>query len=215
MSSVGLLLRGKWSHELIFLFDGLEFTVTNLGGGIDELDFGVKNSEGRCLWEHCLSNGDNSLSWSHDSTSDHDEVLVDNTVVRESTNWGDVFNMRILLSGGVVGSTSRGTSSNSVDLLVDLGSVEVTLITSSSNSPLNGRWMPSTDTGNLSETSMGLSWESGDTESLDNTSGSVTLGNSNGINHLVVGEDLTDGDLVLELLSGPLDLIGNGSTVNL
>lgn len=215
MNSLGLLLGGKWAHELLLLFDGLEFTMSDLGGGIDELDFGVEDSEGRGLWEHSLSNGDNSLSWSHDSTSDQDEVLVDNTVVRESTNWGDVLDMRILFSGGVVGSTSAGTGSNSVDLLVDLGSMEVTLITSSSNSPLNGRWMPSTDTSNLSETSMGLSWKSVDTESLDNTGSSLTSGNGNGINHLVLLEDFSNGDFLLELGSSPFDLLGGGSSVNL
>merc|ERR1711990_666327 len=108
--------------------------------------------------------------------------------------------MRILLSGGVVGSTSRGSSSNSVDLLVDLGSVEVTLITSSSNSPLNGRWMPSTDTGNLSETSVSLSWKSVDAESLDNTASSLTSGDGDGVDHLILLEDLGDLDVLLKVV---------------
>jgi len=214
-NSLGLLLGGKWSHEFFLLFDGLEFTVTDLGGGIDEFDLGLEGGEGRGLWKHSLSNGDNSLSWSHNGTSDHDEIFIDNTVVRESTNWGNVLDMWILVSGGVVKSTSNGTSTNSVNLLVNLGSMEVTLITSSSNSPLNGRWMPSTDTGNLSETSMGLSWKSVDTESLDNTGSSLTSGNSNGINHLILLEDFSNGDFLLEFTSGPFNLLGNGSSVNL
>lgn len=199
INSLGLLLGGKWSHEFFLLFDGLEFTVTDLGGGIDEFDLGDEGGEGRGLWKHSLSNGNNSLSWSHNGTSDHDEVLVNNTVMWESTDWGNVLDMRILLGGSVVVNTSSGSGSDSVDLLVNLGSMEVTLITSSGDGPLNGRWMPSTDTGDLSETSMCLSWKSVDTESLDNTGGSLTSGNSNGINHLVLGEDFSDGDFLLEL----------------
>jgi len=208
------LLGGKRSHELVLLLDGLEFTVTDLGRGIDELDFRDKGGERAGLGKHGLSNGDNSLSWSSDGTSDQEEVLVNNTVMWESTNWGDVLDMWVLLGGGVVVDSSNGSGSDSVDLLVDLGSVEVTLVTSSSNCPLNGSWMPSTDTGDLSETSMGLSWKSGDTESLDNTGSSLTSGNTNGVNHLVLSEDLSNGDLLLELAGSPLDLLGDGSSVN-
>jgi len=39
-----------------------------------------------------------------------------------------------------------------IDLLVDLSSVMVTLLTSSGHSELNTRWMPSTDTSDLAET---------------------------------------------------------------
>ena len=39
-----------------------------------------------------------------------------------------------------------------VDLLVDLGTVMVTLLTSAGNSELDTRWMPSTDASDLSET---------------------------------------------------------------
>ena len=210
-----LLLGSKWSEEFVFLFEGLEFTVTDLGSGIDEFNLELVGGERAGLWKEGLSDGDLSLSWSHNVTSDEKEVLVDNTVMWESTDWGNVLDMGIGLSGGVVLDVSNGTSSNSVDLLIDLSSVVVTEVTSSSNSPLNSRWMPSSDTGNLSETSMSLSWKSGNSESLDDTLSSLTSGNGNGINHLVVLEDLTDGDFVLELGDSPVDLLGNITTVDL
>merc|ERR1711935_278043 len=75
--------------------------------------------------------------------------------------------------------------------------------------------MPGTDTSDLSETSMGLSGESGDTESLDDTSCSLTSGDTNNVDHLVVVEELTDGDILLELGLSELDLVSDGSTVNL
>ena len=84
-------------------------------------------------------------------------------------------------------------------LLVKLGSVVVTEVTSTSCGPLNSRRMPSTNTSDLSETSVGLSRKSGDTESANNTSGSMTSGDSNSINHLVLLEDLRKGNFRFEL----------------
>jgi len=98
-----LLLGGEWTEEFVFLFWGLEFTVTDLGGGIDKFNLELEVSERRGLWEKSLSDGDLSLSWSADSTLDEEEIFVNNTVMWESTNWGDVLNMWVLFGGGVVG----------------------------------------------------------------------------------------------------------------
>jgi hypothetical protein len=68
----------------------------------------------------------------------------------------------------------------------------VTLLTSSGDCPLDGSWMPSTDTSNLSKTSVSLSLELLGTESLDNTLVTFTLGYTNSINNFVVLEDLTN-----------------------
>lgn len=210
-----LLFGSKWSEELVLLGKGLVLTVTDLGGGIDELkiDLGCM-PRGSWLQER-FSDGDLSLSWAHNTSLDEQEVLVDDTVVRESTKWGDVLDIWVIFGGGIVVNTTGSTSTNSVDLLVELGSVEVTTVTDSSNSPLNSRWMPGTDTSNLSETSVSLSWESVDTESLDNTNGSLTSGNGNGINHLILLEDLADLDLLLEVILAPLDLGFNITTIDL
>merc|ERR1719331_906655 len=75
--------------------------------------------------------------------------------------------------------------------------------------------MPSTNTGNLSETSMSLSWKSVDTESGNNTCSSTTFSNGNGINHFVLLEDLTDFDILLKVILAPLDLLFNSSTIDL
>ena len=69
--------------------------------------------------------------------------------------------------GGTVGLIS--TRSNSVDLVVDRGSVVVTVLTGSGNSPVNVSWMPSTNTSNLSQTSVGLSWQLLGTPSVGDT----------------------------------------------
>lgn len=141
--------------------------------------------------------------------------MVDDTVVGETSERGDVLFDSIGLGGGVVLDTSDGASSNSVDLLVEFSSVMVAELTGSSDGPLNGRWMPSSDTTDLSETSMSLSGHSRDTESLDDTGDSLTSGDSNGVDHLVVVEDLANGDFTFELLEGPVDFLSDGTTVDL
>ena len=189
--------------------------MTNLGRGIDEFNFEFEGSEGRSLWEKSLSNGDLSLSWSTDSTFNEEEIFVNDTVMWESTEWGDVLGVSISFGRGVVVDTSDSTLTNSVDLLVDVSSMEVTEITSSSNSPLDCRWMPGTNTSDLSETSSSLSWKSRDTESLDNTLSTLTSGNGDGIDHLVVLENFTDGDFTLELGDSPVNLSVDVSTIDL
>jgi len=135
--------------------------------------------------------------------------------MRESTEWGDVLLNGISLAHSVVGSTTFSTSSDSVDLLVEFSSGVVTELTASSDRPLDGRWMPSSDTSDLANTSMGASLQSFNSESLDDTLHTLTSGNSDGIDALRVGEDLRDLDLLLEFLVSEIDLIGNSSTVKL
>jgi hypothetical protein len=215
VSSSGLLLGGEWTEEFILLGLGLVLTVTDLGRSINELEIDlVGMPRGRWLQER-LSESDLSLSWAHNTTLDDDEVLVNDTVVRESTQWGNVLDIWVHLGLSVVINTSVSTSTNSVDLLVHLSSVVVTEVTSSGNSPLNGRWMPCTNTGDLSETSMSLSWKSVDIESLDNTTSSLTSGDRNGINHLILLEDRANSDILLEVVLSPLDLGGSVTTVEL
>ena len=43
----------------------------------------------------------------------------------------------------------------------------------------------------------------------------MTLGHSDDVDHLVLGEHLADGHLLLEVLTGKVDLVGDGATVQL
>ena len=189
--------------------------MANLRGSVDEFDIDLFCLPGLDGGEDALSEGNGSLSGAHDTALDENEVLVDLTVVGETTHGGDVLGHGIGLSRGVVLNTSDSTSSNSVDLVVDLGTGVVTELTASGDRPLDGRWMPGTDTGDLTETSMCLTVKSGHTESLDHASHTLTTGDTDGIDALAHLEDLTDADLLLELALGPVDLLSNGSTVNL
>jgi hypothetical protein len=212
---VSILLSGE-AHELILLGNGLEFTVTDLGRSIDEFYLKLKVVERLVRLEERLSNGDLSLSGAHNTTSKEDEVFIDDTVMRESTNGSNVLWIGISLSGSVIVNVSDSTLTNVIDLLVKLGSVVVTEVTSTSNGPLNSRWMPSTDTSDLTETSMRLSGKSRDTNSANNTLSTVTTSDSNGVNHLVLLEDLGKSNLRLKLGESPINLLSNAlTTINL
>jgi len=174
-------LGGEWSEDLVLLSGSLEATVTNLGGCIDELDidgFGLPRLDGRVKG---FSDDDRSLSGALNTTLDQEIVLVDLTVVGEATHRSDVLDNSIGLSSGVVFNTGDGSSTNSVNLVVDVSSGVITELTTSGDRPLDGGRMPGTDTGDLSETSMGLSVQTRDAESLDDTGHTLTAGDSNGI----------------------------------
>jgi len=135
--------------------------------------------------------------------------------MREATNGSDVLVDGISLAHGVVSDTVDGTSSNSVDFLVDLGSRVITLLTTAGDRPLDGGRMPGSNTSDLTETSMRLTVKSRATESLDGTSHSLTTGNTDGIDNFVHVENVTDFDLLLEFTVAEIDLLSNGATVNL
>ena len=206
---------GKGSEELVLLLESLELTVTDLRRGVDELNLDFLGGEVLGLREVALSEDNGSLASTNDTALNHHEVLIDLTVVGETTKRSDVLLNGVSLSSGVVLSSTNGTSTDSVDLLVKFGSVVVAELTSSCDGPLNGSGMPGTDTTDLSETSVSLSRKAGNTESLDDASSSLTSGDTDGIDHLVLVEDLTNSDFTLELLEGPVDLLGNSATVDL
>ena len=84
---------------------------------------------------------------------DHQEVLLDLSVVREAAHGVDGLVREVVLGAGVVldqlAILHLVALSDSVDLLVDLGSVMVALLTSSGHSVLDAAGMPGSNTGHL------------------------------------------------------------------
>jgi hypothetical protein len=186
-----------------------------LGGGIDKFDVELFGLPGLDDGEESFSNDDGSLAGTDDTTLDHEEILVDFSVMRESTHGGDVLFDGISFAGTVVDNVLDGTSSYSVDLFVHLGSVMVTHLTSSGDCPLDSSGMPSSDTSDLSETSMRFSVKSLDTESSNNTLHTETFSDTVNINALVHLEDIADSNFLFEEVLAEINLIGCGTTVNL
>lgn len=221
MSGSGSLLLGnevllEFSHEGLLLFGGLEASVAELGRGVDELEGDLLESNTLGVGPERLAEGDRSLSGSDDGSLDHEVVLVDGSVVRESTHGvdgllGDVeFGGSVLLAFG-----GQSGLADAVDLLVHLSSVMVSLLTSTGNRELDSGRMPGSDTSDLAETLVSLARELLGVPSGSDTLESLSAGNTDGVDHLVLGEDLIDEDLLLQTLLGPLDLVGDGSSVKL
>lgn len=95
-------------------------------------------------------------------------MVVDLTVVWETSQWGDVLLGQIVLSGSVVLDLGSWFT-DSVNLLVDFGSVVVTQLTSSWDGESDTFWMPSTNATNLADTSVGFSWQDLSVPSLGDT----------------------------------------------
>lgn len=139
--------------------------------------------------------------------------------MREAADWVDGFDSDV--GGGrtivKVNLAVFGlvTGTKSVDLLVDLNTVMVTLLATAGDAEGHSRRMPRTDTGDLAETTMRLSRELLGAPSAGHTLSSVTLGDTNGVKVVVLCEHVTDTDLLLEQASGKVDLGSAVATVDL
>ena len=91
----------------------------------------------------------------------------------------------------------------------------VTHLTSTGNSPLDVGRVPGTDTGDLAETLVCLTRELLGAPSGGDTVVSVTLGDGDNVDHLVVLEDGADLDGLLKQTVGVRDLVGDAATVDL
>jgi hypothetical protein len=183
-----------------------------LGGGIDELD--VEGLEvGAAGGGHDgLAEGDGSLLGAGDTALDHEPVLVDLTIVGETTDGRNTLLGEVSIAGsGVVHSLLA----HAKHTLVDLGTVVVAHLTGAGHSGGHASRVPGADTGDLAKTTVSLSGKSGDTPTGDNTGKSLTLGGGADIDALTLSEHSGAVELLLEHADGEVDLVGDGSTVDL
>lgn len=197
---------------LLLLGGSLESTVSKLGRGVDPFELDLLESLPGGVGEHGLAESHDTLLGTGDGALDHDEVVVDLTVADEATERSDRLLGNIDLGRGVVISIALA---NPVDLVVDGGTVVVSHLTSTGNSPLDVGRVPGTDTGDLTQTLVRLARQLLGTPTGGNTGVTVTLGDSDNVDHLVLLEDRVDGEGLLEETLGELNLVGNGTTVDL
>lgn len=130
--------------------------------------------------------------------------------------WGNIRGNLLLGNINLGGSVVVGISlADAVNLVVDRGTMVVTHLTGTGNSPLDVGRMPGTDTSDLSQTLVRLTRKLLGTPTSSNTVVSVTLGDGNDVNHLVLLEDGVDGDGLLEQVLSERDLVGDGAAVDL
>lgn len=118
------------SEELVLLSDSLPVGVTSLGSSVDELELDLFEVVSGSHGPESVSEGDDPLSGTGDTSLEHDEVVSDIGVSRPTTERVDVLFRDIEVGGSVLGVGSR---SDSVNLLVHLGTLMVTVLTRSSD----------------------------------------------------------------------------------
>merc|ERR1712072_110259 len=91
----------------------------------------------------------------------------------------------------------------------------VTVLTSTGHRVFDTARVPRTNTGDLTETLVGLAGELGNTPTGDHTLVTLTLGDGDGVDHLVLLEHAVDGDGLLEESLTEGDLVGHAATVHL
>jgi len=104
---------------------------------------------------------------------------------------------------------------NTINLLVDFGSVMVALLTGSGHTERNSAWMPRANTSYLSQTLVGLARQFGRVPSGCDTLVTATFRYTNSVNHFVLTEHLIDWYLLFQVVTSKLDLVSNGTTVQL
>mmetsp|Transcript_26813 Transcript_26813/g.58434 ORF Transcript_26813/g.58434 Transcript_26813/m.58434 type:complete len:397 (+) Transcript_26813:764-1954(+) len=199
--------------ELELLLGGLEATVAHLGRGVDELELDLLGGQLAGLGHESAAQGQHTLLGTGDATLDHKVVVAQDTVVREATHGVDVLDGRVELGGGTV--VLRASLAELVDLLVDLSTVMVTVLTGAANGVRNAGRMPRSDTSDLTQTTMGLAGQTGDAPTGNHALVTATTGTADDVDHLVLGEHGVHGHLLLEKLGGEVNLGGGITTVHL
>jgi len=207
------------THEGSLVLGGLEPSVAKLGGSVDELETDLLQCLPLGLDQEGLPKSEDSLLRPNAASLDHDEVLFDLAVVGEAAHGVDALVSQIVLGAGVVldqlAVLHLESLAHSVDLLVDLGTVMVSLLTSPGHSELDSAGMPGSDTGDLSQTFVSLAGKLLGVPTAGDALESVTLGDTDNVEHLVLFKDLSDWHLLLKVFPSPVDLVGNAPSVQL
>merc|ERR1712139_198083 len=210
----------EWPEHLPLLLEGLEATMTELGGSVDELELDLLEGDTVGLDEKRLAEGDEALLDTSDGALEHDVVLVDLTVVGEATKWCDALDGQVELGHRVLGvlDGTLGVAhavGDLVDLLVHLGTVMVAVLTSTWHRVRHTRRMPGSNTGNLAQTLVGLTGKASHAPAGHNTLETLTLGNGHGVDHLVLIEHAADLHRLLEVVADEANLVSHAATVDL
>jgi len=159
-----------------------------------------------------FAQSDYTLSAADDGTFEKEEVVVDLSVMHEATHGGNLLDSDISISPSIVVVIPCPYA---VDLAVHVGTMMETELTRTGDVVCDLSWMPRTDTGDLSATTMRLPLQHLDSPALDDTLASLTLGDSDSVDELVGLEYVGDVDLLLELGVSPVHLGVDVATIDL
>jgi hypothetical protein len=128
--------------------------MTKLTSSINPLETNLLGRPSASLLDQRLSQSHDPFLDTRTTSLDHDEIIVDRTVSDKATERGDT-----LLCGIEFGGTVRilvCAEADAVDFVVDRGSVHVTVVASTGDSPHDVGGMPGSDTGNLTKSLVSL-----------------------------------------------------------
>merc|ERR1711939_853537 len=208
--ALGLDLAG--SLVGLALGAGLEATVTKLGRGADPLERDLFERGARRVGDGRLAEGDDALDDTGARSLDHDPVVLDDAVADKAADGGDALLGRVKLGRARALVVALG---DAVDLLVDLGTVVVTVLTGTGDREHDGGRVPRSDTGDLAETLVGLARELLGAPTVGDTLETVTLRNTDDVDVLVLLKDGRDVDGLFKVRLGEVDLVGDRATVDL
>ena len=151
----------EWSHECFLLLHGLEVTMAKFGGGVNELQVNLLQGPTFGLDQQGLMKSKYSLLGPHHTAFEHDEVIGHLTIMDKATQWVDALVRQVIVSRCIVldqfAILDEVALTNLVNLLVNLCSVMVAFLPSSSHREGDTGMVPGSNTGNFAQTSMGLS----------------------------------------------------------
>jgi len=207
------------SHEGALLFVGLEATMTELGGSVDPFQVDLLESSSLGVGDERFAEGQDPLLGADTAALEHHKVVLDFSVVREATHWSDGFIGEIGLGSSVVLDQFTAilvdSLTDSVDLLVDLGTVVVTFLTRSSDRVGHSGRMPRTDASNLPETLVCLTGKLLGVPTGGYTFLSLSFVDADDVDHFVFSEHSVYIDRFLEHGASVVHLIADTSSVDL
>jgi len=138
------------------------------------------------LRDECLAECEDPLLDTDGGTLDHQKIFPDEAIVRETAHRVD----------GLLCEVDRGAArvlvgafADAIDLLVDLGTMMITVLTGTWNAPLDTRGMPGSNTSDLSKTLVSFAWETSSTPTGSDALVTLTLCDTDNIDHLALLKD--------------------------
>mmetsp|Transcript_151630 Transcript_151630/g.368257 ORF Transcript_151630/g.368257 Transcript_151630/m.368257 type:complete len:206 (-) Transcript_151630:437-1054(-) len=164
------------------------------------------------MGEEALAERNDALLRTNDGTLDHEEILIDLTVVREPAERCDSLLSEILF-GHARALISLGA--DHVHLLVELSAVVVAVLPSARDTEGHTARVPRANARNLPQATVRLPHQARHAPARDDALDAVALADADDVDHLVLGEDVGDLHLLLEEAHAEVDLLLRGAAVHL